>query len=90
MQGEQYKIYRQPKLTFIIYKDKILVIGGMDQKFYLIPSRHYWNRRLKLIMRLIEVGEIRDYNELASWTNPGINWVATFQKINLDPEPALA
>lgn len=61
-----------------------------SQAFYLEPSRHYWNRRLKMIMRLIEINEIRDLNELASFTNPGINWVSTNKHNYIDMQPALA
>lgn len=41
-------------------------------------------------MRLIEVNEIRDLNELAQWTNPGINWVNTNKHNYIDMQPALA
>lgn len=91
MQGEQPSIYKTEKLTFLVYRNinKIVVMHN-DQAFYLEPSRHYWNRRLKLIMRLIEVNEIRDLNELAGWTNAGINWISTSKRNYLDMQPALA
>lgn len=89
MQGEQAAIYEQGKLTFLVFPNKVVVMTS-QQAFYLEPSRHYWNRRLKMIMRLIEINEIRDLNELASFTNPGINWVSTNKRNFLDMKPALA
>lgn len=91
MQGEQPTIFQTDKLQFLVYPEnrKVVVIHH-SQAFYLEPSRHYWNRRLKLIMKLIEVNEIRDLNELAGWTNPGINWVSTNKRNFIDMEPALA
>lgn len=41
-------------------------------------------------MRLIEVNEIRDLNELAGWTNPGIMWVSTNKRNYVDMVPVLA
>lgn len=91
MQGEQPSTFIQNKLTFLIFADtKKVVVMTPTQAFFLEPSRHYWNRRLKLIMKLIEVNEIRDLNELASWTNPGINWVTTNKRNYIDMQPALA
>jgi hypothetical protein len=89
MKGEQPSIYEQGNLTFYVYSRKIVVVTP-HQAFYLEPSRHYWNRRVQLIMRMIELNEIRNLNELASWTNPGINWVATSKKNHLALDLALA
>lgn len=89
MQGEQPKIYEHNHLTFYVYSKKIVVFTG-HQAFYLEPSRHYWNRRIQLIMKMIEIDEIRSLNELASWTNPGINWVSTDKRNYVAMQPALA
>lgn len=88
MLGEHPQIYQQNNLTFLVYSKKIVVITS-QQAFYLEPSRHYWNRRIQLIMRMIEIDEIRSLNELASWTNPGINWVTTDKKKYVDKALAL-
>lgn len=91
MQGEQPSTFTTEKLTFLVYeKNNKVVVCTASQAFYLEPSRHYYNRRLKMIMRLIEINEIRDLNELASFTNAGINWVSTNKRNYIDMQPAMA
>jgi hypothetical protein len=85
MQGVTPKVYKQEKLSFVIIGDKIIVYTNL-QAFYLQPKAHYWRRRMYLIEAMIELGEVRNLSELASWTNPGIDWVSTSVKVdNLTP-----
>lgn len=71
------KIYRQKNLTFIVSPQRITVRTSLPQTFYLEPVAHYWRRRERLIGMMIELGEIRTLEELATWTRPGVNWVST-------------
>jgi len=71
------KIYRQGKLLFALMPENILVKTTLNQSFFLMPRNHYSNARLNTIRRVIELGEIKDLNELASWTRPNIIWTST-------------
>lgn len=83
MMGE-IKIYHQGSLTFTITTERIIVKTLLGQQFYLQPKVHYWNRRLKLIRTMIELDEIRDLNELASWCASGnIEWVPTSKEYDV-------
>ena len=75
------KVYKYGYLTFILYNKDIIIKTSLNQTFYLLPNG-YWTvsfarNRLDLIRNLIKVGEIRDFNELAGYTRPGIKWVCT-------------
>lgn len=83
-----YQIYTTDKLVFIVCPDKVVVRTRMQQ-FYLLPKAHYFNRRLNLIRNLIILNEIRDLNELASYTGRGIDWVTTSVKYDLEKQAAL-
>lgn len=81
----QYQIYTAGKLIFILTPDKVVVRTGIGQQFYLQPKQHYWSRRLKLIRVMIELGEVRDLNELSGWCAGGnIMWLSTNSKYKLD------
>lgn len=78
-------IYRQNYLTFIVTPERIVVKTNLGQQFYLQPKVHYWNRRLKLIRTMIQLNEIRDLNELASWCASGnIAWEPTTKDYAID------
>lgn len=78
------QIYNQGSLQFILTPEKIIIITPLKQQFYLEPKMPYWKRRLKLIRTMIILNEVRSLNELASFTNPGINWVTTREDYCLD------
>lgn len=84
-----YDIYTTDKLIFIVTPEKVIVRTNLQQ-FYLLPKAHYFNRRLNLIRNLIIINEIRDLNELASYTGRGIDWVTTSIKYDLDRQQAMA
>ncbi len=81
MLGGCNKIYKQGHLTFILTPSKTLVQTPL-QAFYLEPRTHYWKRRILLIRTMVELEEIRNLNELASFCASGqVMWVATGNKI---------
>lgn len=84
------KVYKQKNISFIITADRIVVRTPLNQAFYLQPRQHYWTRRLKLIRMMVELDEIRDLNELASWSGRGIEWVSTSRKYELENDKVLA
>lgn len=84
-----YDIYTTDKLIFIVTPEKVIVRTNLQQ-FYLLPKAHYFNRRLNMIRNLIIINEIRDLNELASYTGRGIDWVTTSIKYDLDRQQAMA
>lgn len=76
------KIYPQQHMTFVLTPTKIYFLTTHGQQFYLQPKIHYFNKRMDKIRTLIELGEIRDFNELASFCAGGqIAWVTTSKKI---------
>lgn len=84
MEGTTNKIYHQGNLTFIVTPTKVLVKTHL-QMFYLEPKLKYWNRRLSLIRAMIELEEIRNLNELASFcANGGITWNVTTSSCYVD------
>lgn len=83
-----YQIYTTDKLIFIVSPEKVVVRTNLQQ-FYLLPKAHYFNRRLNLIRNLIVLNEIRDLNELASYTGRGIDWVTTSIKYDLANQEAV-
>ncbi len=80
--GTETQVYQQGQLVFILTNEKVIVKTPM-QVFFLSPRRHYWNRRLCLIRTIIELGEIQNLDELASWTGRGIEWVSTQNRYDL-------
>ncbi len=86
MQDGQPKIYKQSNLTFIVTPQRITVRTSLPQTFFLEPKAHYWKRRIKLIAVMIELNEIRNLNELAEWTRPGVDWVSTRVNYPLENE----
>lgn len=83
-------VYSQGSLTFIITPDKIIIVTSIGQQFYLNPKAHYWTRRIKLIKTMIQLGEIRDLNELSTWCASGqIEWVPTSHKYQLEKAGAM-
>lgn len=82
--GEEPRVYYQPKLTFIILSDKIIIRTHLGQQFYLAPRTHQWSRRLKVIRVMVELNEIRTLDELANWTNPGIEWLSTSRHFDVE------
>lgn len=77
MTSDGNKVYRQGKLIFIITPKKTMVQTHLHQMFILEPKMHYWRRRLRLINTMIQLGEIRDLNELSEWCGHGIQWTST-------------
>lgn len=73
-------VSRQGGLTFILTPNRITVRTSLPQTFFLEPKAHYWKRRLNMIRIMIELGEIRNLNELAGWCGHGIEWVSTSNK----------
>jgi hypothetical protein len=82
--GEQIETYHQGRLTFILTPDKIAIRTSLNQTFFLNPKAHYWKRRIATIRIMVQLGEIRDLNELAVWCGHGIEWVDTRQVFELD------
>jgi hypothetical protein len=81
------RIYKTEKLTFILDGEKVIIRTTLNQAFYLSPKAHYWRRRLKLIQTMIELNEVRNLEELASWCAAGqIEWVSTTRKYELANE----
>lgn len=74
------QVYKQKSLTFIVSEDRVIIKTPLEQTFYLEPRAHYFNRRLRLIRTLIELGEIRDFNELSTWCGVGVEWITTSQE----------
>ena len=78
------KIYKQNRLTFIITPNKTLVKTPL-QMFFLEPKTHYFNRRLNLIRTMIELGEVRDLNELSSFcAGNSVMWISTEPSYYID------
>lgn len=71
--------YKQGDLTFTLFPTKTVVATPL-QRFYLYPRATYYNRRHNLIRVMVQLGEIRDLNELSAWCHPGIEWRATSLK----------
>lgn len=81
------QIYKYGYLTFIINGKDIIIKTSLNQTFYLLPNG-YWtprmsSHRMSLIRNMVTIGEIRDWNELASYTRPGITWTPTFIKYEI-------
>lgn len=68
-----YKI--SDTLSFILTPTQTMIRTKL-QTAYLMPTEHYWNRRLRLIRVMIKLNEIRSLDELASWTRPNIMWTS--------------
>lgn len=83
------KIYRQKNLTFIVSPQRITVRTSLGQMFYLDPIAHYWRRKERTIALMIEIGEVRSLNELASWCGVGVAWVSTNHKYNTSNQDEL-
>jgi len=78
--SEQTQVFKCNNLTFILY-DKEIIIKTPLQAFYLC-SNDYWTssftrNRMQLIRMMLQIGEIKDLNELAGYTRPGIDWAST-------------
>lgn len=82
--GEEPRVYYQPKLTFIIFSDKIVIRTHLGQQFYLAARTHQWSRRLQMIRLMLELNKIHTLEDLASWTNPGIEWLSTTQHFDIE------
>lgn len=76
------KTYDQGKLVFHLTPRYIIVCTSL-QTFFLLPRQSYWYKRLNLVRAMIEVGEIRDLNDLAYFCGDGIEWRATSLPIAL-------
>lgn len=73
---ENTKVYKVGKLTFVLLP-KLVLIKTPLQAFYLMSLNRQGTKRLKVIRIMIELGEIRNLNELAGWTRPNILWTGT-------------
>lgn len=82
------KVYRQEKLTFIVTPSKTIVQTHLSQNFLLEPKFHYWRKRLRLINNMIQLGEIRDLNELSEWCGNGVQWTSLNYKIETGEDRA--
>lgn len=75
------RVYKVGKLNFIFYNKDIIIKTSLGQTFFLEPTGYWtpaYNRgRLALIKSMIVIGEIRDLNELAGYTRPGLKWAGT-------------
>jgi hypothetical protein len=71
------EVYKQGRLTFILTPSRTIVKTALNQRFFLEPRMHYWQRRIRLINTMIQLGEIRNLNELAEWCGRGVEWVPT-------------
>lgn len=90
MLGGNSRIFEQGNLTFILTPTKITVQTPL-QMFYLEPRTHYWKRRMNLIRAMIELQEIRDLNELASFCGHGnVEWIATNVPLAIEKPKRLA
>lgn len=73
MVGDIQKTYKQNNLTFIVTPEKIYVKTSL-QTFSLEPKAHQWKKSMHLIRIMIELEQIRNLEELATWTKPGLEW----------------
>jgi len=76
--NNQTPVFKCNKLTFILEGKDIIIKTSLNQTFFL-TSNYYWkpgftSHRLKLIRLMIQIGEIRTLDELASYTRPGLIW----------------
>lgn len=79
-----YQIYRQKKLTFILLPDRILVKTPL-QIFTLEPKTRYWKRRVANIRAMIMLGEIRNLDELSNFCAHGnVEWITTSYKYHAE------
>lgn len=73
-------VYATKNLCFVLNKNDIIIKTPL-QTFYLLPNaywtQHFASNRMCLIREMIRLGEIRDLNELAGYTRPGITWTGT-------------
>lgn len=70
------KTYKQGGLTFTLAPKRVIVQTPM-QTFYLVPRASYWHRKIHLVRAMIQLGEIRDLNELAAFCGDCVEWRST-------------
>ena len=80
-------VYKIKNISFILTEKHIIVKTPL-QEFYLL-SNDYWTTRFSknricLIREMIKLGEIRDLNDLAGYTRPGIQWTNSRTVYNID------
>lgn len=44
-----------------------ITVENANQKIYLVPMNHYWRKHAMFVRALIELGEIKDYNDLVHY-----------------------
>jgi hypothetical protein len=66
-------VYIVNNLTFILTPERVLVKTNL-QTFYLRPTTQKYKKRMAMIRLMIELNEIRNLEELASWCGTGIHW----------------
>lgn len=59
------KVYARGEWTFTV-GDRIEA-ENCNQRVYLTPANHYWRKHLMFVRALIELGEIKDYNDLVHY-----------------------
>lgn len=69
------KVFRCNSLIFVLLPTIVIVKTNL-QTFYLRPLDRRAEKRLKVIRIMMELGEIRNLNELAGWTRPSIIWTS--------------
>lgn len=72
----EVRTYRQGYLTFTLSPQRTIIRTSL-QTFFLLPRESYWYRKLLFVRTMIELGEIRDLNDLAAFCGTGIEWRAT-------------
>ena len=70
------KTYGEGGLRFTITPSRIYVQTSF-QTFFLLPRASYWHRRVSLVRAMIELGEVKDLNDLASFCGNYVEWRAT-------------
>lgn len=67
MKDDIPKVYIHGEWKFTV--GRIIEIENANQRIYLIPLQHFWRKHLMFVRALIELGEIKDYNDLVHYCN---------------------
>ena len=72
----EIKTYKQGNVTFTLAPKRVIVQTPL-QTFYLTPKASYWHQKVNLVRVMIQIGEIRNLSELASFCGDKVQWRAT-------------
>lgn len=61
----QSKVYQHGEWIFTV--GERITVENRSQRVYLLPHNHYWRKHLMFVRALIELGEIRNYNDLVHY-----------------------